>query len=129
MMTQQETSVNELMELERKILRLLLAGEVDQAMDDHLAENAMVCPPGMDRVVGRENQRGLFKELLKIEGVELTWEPLEAYVSPSDDMGYVYGSVRWKMPNEAEQQGKYISIWAKENGKWKNVVEMRNSNG
>jgi len=129
MMNRQATSVNELMELERKILRMFLSGDVDQAMDDYIMENAMVCPPGMDRIVGRENQRGLFKELLKTEGVELSWEPIEAHVSPSDDMGYVYGSVRWKMPNEAEQQGKYISIWAKENGKWKNVAEMRNSNG
>lgn len=129
MMNKQETSVNELMELERKILRMFLAGDVDQAMDDYIMENAMVCPPGMDRIVGREHQRVLFKELLKTEGVELTWEPIEAHVSPSEDMGYVYGSVRWKMPNESEQQGKYISIWAKEKGKWKNVAEMRNSNG
>ena len=129
MMNKQGTSVNELMELERKILRMFLAGDVDQAMDDYIMENAMVCPPGMDRIVGREHQRVLFKELLKTEGVELTWEPIEAHVSPSDDMGYVYGSVRWKMPNESEQRGKYISIWAKEKGKWKNVAEMRNSNG
>ena len=98
-------------------------------MDEHLMEEAMVCPPGMDRIVGRENQKTMFKELLKMEGVELSWEPIEAYVGPSNDMGYVYGSVEWKIPNEDRQQGKYISVWVKVNGKWQNIVEIRNSNG
>ena len=128
-MNEQSKSVNEIMELERKILRMFQAGDVDRAMDDHLMEEAMVCPPGMERIVGREKQKVMFKELLKMEGVELSWEPIEAYVGPSNDMGYVYGSVRWKMPNEAEQQGKYISVWVKQGGEWKNIVEMRNSNG
>ena len=127
-MNQQTTGEDELMELERQILRMFQAGDVDQAMDDHLMEEAIVCPPGMDRIVGRENQKALFKELLKTKGVELSWQPIEAFVGPSDDMGYVYGSVRWKMPNEDEQTGKYISIWVKTDGKWRNMVEMRNSN-
>lgn len=125
---EQSTSKNELMELERKILRMFQAGEVDQAMNEYLMPEAIVCPPGMDRIVGRDNQKAMFKELLKIEDVELTWEPIEAYVGPSDDMGYVYGSVEWKMPNEERQFGKYISIWVRHNGKWMNMVEMRNSN-
>ena len=128
-MNEQSKSVNELMELERKILRMFQAGEIDQAMDEYLIEEAMVCPPGMDRIVGRENQKLMFKELLKMEGVELSWEPIEAYVGPSNDMGYVYGAVEWKMPNEVRQQGKYISVWVKVSGKWKNIVEIRNSNG
>jgi ketosteroid isomerase-like protein len=128
-MSKQATSANELMKLEREILRMFLAGDVDQVMDNYIMENAMVCLPGMDRIVGRENQRVLFKELLTTEGVELSWEPIEAHVSPSEEMAYVYGSVRWKMPNEAEQHGKYISIWVKENGAWKNAVEIRNTNG
>jgi len=24
--------------------------------------------------------------------------------------------------------GKYVSVWEKENGTWKNIVEIRNSN-
>ena len=128
-MNEQSKSVKELMELERKILRMFQAGDVDKAMDDYLVEEAIVCPPGMDRIVGRENQKMMFKELLKMEGVELSWEPIEAYVGPSDDMAYVYGWVNWKMPNEAEHRGKYISVWVKVNGQWKNIVEIRNSNG
>lgn len=127
-MTEHAASETELMELERQILRMFQAGDVDQAIDEYLMEGAIVCPPGMDRIVGRENQKAMFVEILKLEGVELSWEPIEAFVGPSNDMGYVYGSVRWKMPGEDEQSGKYISIWVKEEGKWRNQVEMRNSN-
>lgn len=124
----QSTSVDEVMELERETYRCFQAGDID-GLADLLMENALVCPPGSESIVGRENQRVLFTELAQTEGVELSWEPIEANVSASDDMAYVYGSVRWKMPNVAEQQGKYISIWIKVDGKWKNAVEIRNSNG
>ena len=50
------------------------------------------------------------------------------FVIAAGEMAYVYGSVRWKMPNEAEQQGKYISVWIKTDCERKNAVEMRNSN-
>ena len=63
-----------------------------------------------------------------MEGTELSWEPIEAHVSPSAEMGYVFGAVRWKLPDQAEQVGKYISVWVKHDGRWMNAVEMRNAN-
>ena len=129
-MVDQNASVSELMELERECLRKFQAGDVDYVMDNLLAENALVCPPGIEAVFGRENQRAMFKEFLGMEGVELSWDPIEAHVSPSEEMGYVYGWVNWKMPGDAaETKGKYISVWIKEDGEWRNAVEIRNSNG
>ncbi|MEM9538120.1 MAG: nuclear transport factor 2 family protein [Cyanobacteria bacterium P01_E01_bin.42] len=125
---QQSTSAEELIELERQSYRKFQAGNIDSLMDDYLTEDALVCPPGIEAIKGREQQRVLFKELAQMEGFELFWEPTEAHTSDSDDMGWVYGSVKWKMPNQAEQIGKYISIWSKVDGEWKNVVEIRNSN-
>ncbi len=124
-----EQEVNTVMELEREAYRLYQAGDVDGMIDKVIAENARICPPGSESIVGRENQRVLFKELAQMEGFELFWEPLEAQVSASHDMAYVYGSVRWKMPGSAEEVGKYVSVWVKENGEWRNAVEIRNSNG
>lgn len=121
-------SVSELMELEREACRRFQAGDVDWVMNI-LMEDAIVCPPETDAIVGRENQRAVFEQLAQTEGVELSWEPIEARVSPSDEMAYVYGSVRWKMPDAEAIHGKYVSIWIKTDGEWKNAVEMRNSNG
>ena len=115
-----------LMKLERDILKMFMGGNIDQAMA-LLAEDAMVLAPGIEAVIGRENQRVIFKQLLATEGVELDWEPIDPFVGPSKDMAYVYGLVRWKMPGEEEKLGKYISIWVKKNGQWLNQVEMRNT--
>ena len=124
-----EQDVDKVMELEREANRLYQAGDVDGMIDKILTENARICPPGSESIVGRENQRVLFKEFAQMEGFELSWEPLEAQVSASHDMAYVYGLVRWKMPGSAEEVGKYVSVWMKENGEWRNAVEIRNSNG
>ncbi|GEM_PF-853499 len=114
-----------LMTLERDILKLFKSGQLDKAMN-MLSEKALVAPPGMEAVIGREAQRQMFKEYLSMEGVELDWEPVDAFVNPSKDMGYVYGVVRWKLPGEPRIFGKYISVWVKEDGRWMNHVEMRN---
>lgn len=126
-MNDHKSSINELMELERECLRRFQARDY-RVFDDLLMEDALVCPPGAEAIVGRDQQRAMFKAFLEMEGTELSWEPIEVRVSPSDEMGYVYGSVRWKLPNADEQQGKYISIWVKHDGAWKNAVEIRNAN-
>lgn len=115
-----------LMKLERDILKMFMGGNIDQAMA-LLAEDAMVLAPGIEAVIGRENQRVIFKQLLATEGVELDWEPIDPFVGLSKDMAYVYGLVRWKMPEEQAKLGKYISIWVKKGGQWVNQVEMRNT--
>lgn len=120
-------SKEELMNLERRLYQMFQSGDVDQAMS-FLMKEAIVCPPDTERVVGREKQTEMFKELLNMDGFELFWEPSEVYVGPSNDMAYVYGLVEWKMPNEDKKKGKYISIWVKNDGKWMNIVEIRNTN-
>ena len=127
-MSTMNSDPNELMELERETYRRYQVGDID-GMIDMLAENAQVCPPDMDAIFGRENQRALFKQIAATPGVEFIWEPIEAHVSASNDMGYVYGSVHWKMPGDTSLvKGKYISIWTKVDGRWMNAVEIRNAN-
>ena len=126
-MSDVKSSVDELMEMEREACRRFQAGDVDGVMD-MLMEDALVCPPGMEAISGRENQRVVFKQLAATEGVELSWEPVQAVVSPSDEMAYVFGTVWWRMPGEDKQTGKYISVWVKHDGAWKNTVEIRNAN-
>ena len=124
----QTKAVEQLMELEREAYCNLEKGDID-ALIGILEENAWVCPPGIEAVQGKENQRKLFTELMKLEGVELWWEPREARTTPSEEMGYVLGEVHWRIPGEEKIIGKYVSIWVKQpDGKWLNAVEMRNAN-
>lgn len=123
----QSKAIEELMGLEKLLCDMFQRGEVDEALD-YLMADALVCPPEMQAIRGRDNQKAMFKQFLEMPGVELSWEPIEARVSSSCDMGYVYGTVDWKLPDSDTVHGKYISIWLKEDGEWKNAVEIRNSN-
>ena len=120
-------AVEELMGLEKLLCEMFQKGQVDEALD-YLIDDALVCPPEMQAIRGRENQKAMFKQFLDIPGVELSWEPIEARVSSSCDLGYVYGTVDWKLPDSDTVNGKYISVWMKEDGQWRNAVEIRNSN-
>lgn len=117
----------ELFVYEREMLRQFLDGDLEQAMDLFLAEDAMVFPPDTEFITGRDTQKDMFKAWLAMDGVELDWEPIDAFVSQSDDMGYVWGLVRWKNPGRPLHLGKYISVWAKTDGRWLNKMEIRNA--
>lgn len=117
----------ELFVYEREILRMFGDGAIKQAMDLFLAEDAMVFPPDSEFITGRDTQKEMFKAWLAMEGVELDWEPIDAFVSPSEDMGYVWGLVRWKNSDGPRNLGKYISVWAKIDGRWLNKMEIRNA--
>ena len=125
---EQSKAVEELMGLEKLLCDMFQKGQVDEALD-YLMVDALVCPPELEAIRGRDNQKVMFKQFLEIPGVELSWKPIEARVSSSCDMGYVFGTVDWKLPDSDKVNGKYISIWMKEDGEWRNAVEIRNSNG
>jgi hypothetical protein len=45
-------------------------------------------------------------------------------------MAWAHGTYEVKAPDGTKDIGKYVSVWVKDkNGAWKNVAEMRNSNG
>lgn len=111
---------------ERETLRGIKSGNIDQMMDLFISENAIVCPPGGEAIIGRDKQKVLFKQWLSSKGVLLDYEPIDVYVGPSSDMAYAYGLVRWRNPGEPQYLGKYVSVWVKEDGRWMNHVEMRN---
>ena len=111
---------------DRETLRGIKSGNIDQMMDLFISEGAIVCPPGGEAIIGRDNQKVLFKQWLGTEGVVLDYEPVDVYVGPSGDMAYAYGLVRWRNPGEPQYLGKYVSVWVKEDGRWMNHVEMRN---
>ena len=123
----QSAAEREIMSLERKACEMILAGQVDPMIDAIVSSSGLLFADGGSVVVGKEAQRTMFKEFLKA-GFMIEFEPTDAYVSQAGDLAWAYGLYRLVMPDGAEDIGKYVSVWAKENGQWKNVAEMRNSN-
>ena len=121
------TSIDEIMELERETCRRFQAGDVEFAMDQFV-DNVVLLNPGSEILVGKEHERAALIEASKTKDLEMSWEPTEAHVSASDDLAYVYGTIKIKTPDNVEMTEKYVTIWKKVDSKWKLALQIRNSN-
>jgi len=58
---------------------------------------------------------------------QLTWEPTDAKVSKSGDMGFTYGIYTMQLKDgTSSMQGTYVSVWIKEEGSWKFALDTGN---
>jgi len=60
---------------------------------------------------------------------QLTWQPLTADVSQSEDLGYTHGTYTLsskQQPEKAIERGSYLRIWKKQHGVWKVVLDVTN---
>ena len=91
-------------------------------------EDAINYFPGQKPAFGKKEILEIVKRNRSIPGFSLNWEPLEAVVSNSGDLGYTHGSykISFNDPegNTLEKSGNYVCIWKKqEDGSWKCVME------
>jgi hypothetical protein len=58
---------------------------------------------------------------------ELSWKPLHARVAQTGDLGYTYGTYTLRLEASGqESRGTYVSIWVRENGSWKWILDSGN---
>jgi ketosteroid isomerase-like protein len=128
----QQAEAEKLMELSRSWAKSVKDKEVEKMLS-YWADDAMVMSPNEAAVVGKEALRGMVERSMKIPGFEINWEPQKAYVSKSGDLGYVIIKNYMTMPvdtlgNTRTVFNKGVEIWKKqENGDWKNVIDISNS--
>jgi ketosteroid isomerase-like protein len=120
--------VQQLLDLEREWCRRVAARDVDWIVGK-FASNGRQFPPGGAIVSGTAALREAWTGLACTDGMELSWEPTQAFVADSEDMAYVYGDARIKSPNGENQQAKYVIVWVKERGEWKIAADIFNANG
>lgn len=125
-MYEETPETEEIMELEHKACWMLAAKDLKKLGDEIIDENGLLFLDGGDILYGREQQIEMFANFLKVKGIYLTYEPVEAHVSASKDMAWAFGLYKFQMPGREMEVGKYVSVWEKKNGKWLNVAEMRN---
>lgn len=128
----QEAEAEKLMELSRSWAKSVKDRDVEKMLS-YWSEDAMVMSPNEAAVVGKEALRGMVERSMMIEGFEINWEPQEAFVSKSGDLGYVIIKNYITMPvdtlgNTRTVFNKGVEIWKKqEDGNWKNVIDISNS--
>jgi ketosteroid isomerase-like protein len=127
----QAEEAKKLMELSRKWAQAAKAGENEITLD-YWTSDALMLPPGQALMKGHGDIREMLDQTSQIPGFQVNWEPFEAYVSESGDMGYVIAYNYFKIPdslgNIVTTFGKGVEIWKKQDdGSWKCVVDIYNS--
>jgi ketosteroid isomerase-like protein len=117
----------QLMQTSRDWARVTAGGNVD-AIVDYWTDDAVVMIPGLPTFRGKSAIRKYVEQSLKTPGFHISWEPLEAHVSRSGEMGYMLERSSVTMADakgiSTPQQFRALTIWTKGNdGKWRNVVD------
>jgi ketosteroid isomerase-like protein len=116
-----------ILELEYMISKLLATGDVDQMMK-YMADDVKLLNPGAELLVGNHYEKEALEAARDTEGLEMSFEPMGAEISSSGDMAFAYGEISMKFPDGNQQTEKYVTVWRKNDGNWKVVLQARNSN-
>lgn len=122
-----EEEIQKLLEIESTSLKQFQNGDIDSMMNV-FSDDVQFFNPGADILVGKQSERELLEQALATEGLEFSFEPTDARVSSSGDMGFVWGQIQTKMPDGSMVFEKYVTIYSRIEGQWKMVLQMRNSN-
>ena len=127
----QKAEADKLIDLSREWAKAAIDRDVEKIVA-YWADDAIIMSPNEPAMKGKDAIRKMINELMQIPGFEVTWEPQEAFVSKSGDMGYVLVKNYFKIPadtlgNITTIYNKGVEIWKKQkDGSWKNVVDIYN---
>lgn len=103
-----------------------------EAFFDGFADDAVMMAPDAPIADGKAAVRALVQTLIEMPGFTVKWQPTNAFVSESGDLGYTFGTDVMTMNdpdgNLITDNGKYATVWRKDaDGTWKVVLDMFNS--
>lgn len=122
-------AVNEkiaLMKTDQAFSQLSVEKGMKEAFIEYIDSNGVLLRAGHLPIVGANAIDFLIQQ--DDTGFVLNWQPQNAVVSKSADLGYTYG-VYALQPNTVDTviYGTYVSIWKKQgDGKWKFVLDTGN---
>lgn len=121
---------------EEKAARILIERDIEFSdfSQEHGIKNAFIefadsaavlLKPNWMPIKGELSIRSYYK-MLDDSQLNLSWMPLEARISRSQDLGYTYGI--WELQtSDTIENGTYVTIWKKdEEGTWKYVLDSGN---
>jgi len=112
-----------LMKTDQEFSEMSVAKGMKQAFIEYIDSNGVLLRPGHLPIVGASAIDFLIQQ--NDTGYTMNWQPQNAFVSQSADLGYTYG-VYALQPTTIDTiiYGTYVSIWKKQNdGKWKFVLD------
>ena len=105
------------------------AKDVEKTMS-YYADDALMMPPNIPTLTGKESIRTLWKSLLEAPGFSGGWKATKVEVS--GDLSYVTGTYEITETDDSGKpmtdKGKYVEVWKKQpDGSWKSVAHMFSS--
>lgn len=102
-----------------------------EAFRKYLLPEALQLPAGQLPIRGNET---IYQEMIQAgDGYTLTWQPQEAGVAASGELGYSWGiytvTSRGENGEAQSRQGKYLNVWKKDDaGNWRVLIDTGNAN-
>ncbi len=99
----------------------------------YFAEDGVMFQPG-GVIAGRDSIRAVVTRWFADDHFGLTWEPTNAEVAESGDLGYTFGRYhttgRDATGNAVQVTGSYVTVWRKQaDGSWKVALDIGNPDG
>jgi ketosteroid isomerase-like protein len=96
-----------------------------------MAEDGSTLPPNAPEIKGHEAVKKGWADLLALKDSNIKWAPTLVQVADSGEIGYTSGT--WSMAwtgdrgEKLTDNGKYLEVWKKVDGKWKCYLDMYSS--
>ena len=116
---------NEIIETDKAFSEYSHKHGMKKAFYHYAAESAVMLRDDSYPIVGREKIKELFAD--RDDSLfTFTWEPSDADVAKSGELGYSYGTYKIQT-KDTLLEGTYVSIWKKDRkGNWKYVLDSGN---
>ncbi|NVJ69084.1 MAG: nuclear transport factor 2 family protein [Alphaproteobacteria bacterium] len=96
------------------------------AFDHYLANDVVKLDGGRHPIIGHA---AVIASMQPPEGATLVWEPQDGRIAASEDLAFTWGTYVYSVDTpegRKDHHGKYFTIWAKENGKWRAIADGGN---
>jgi uncharacterized protein (TIGR02246 family) len=127
----QHPEADRLLERDAEWARLASEGLDVEAIVSYWTDDAVVLPPGMPQVRGKEALRKYVEESLRIPGFNITWSSDEVVFSPDGNLAYLFSRNAVTVPGlqgeAVTSKGRAVTIWRRESdGEWRCAVDIWN---
>ena len=94
-------------------------------------DDAIVLPPGLPAVVGKDSLRRYVQSSLEIPGFKIGWTSTEVTLSSDGNLAYLVGrnTVTMDAPDgrTTRTEGRAVTIWRRESdGEWRCAIDIWN---
>ena len=119
-----------LMQLSRELSKLSATDSIEKILS-YWADDAVVLPPGHPSIKGKIAIKNMLVEKARTPGFKISWEPKSVTISKSGELAYITEENQisiYKLKGKSFiNVNKGLSVWRKENGCWKKVIDIWNT--